>query len=412
MINRIYSCFILLFYTVSFSQTNNATFSPYSLFGLGKFNDNNTGITNSLGRSGIAIGTTNEINGLNPASLASMNRNSFFLDIGVKGEYNLYGDRSETDTKPTLFNFSNFTFALPIGKKSGVSVSLIPYTEVGYFFEGIINDIEGTQTKYTSNIVGSGGLNNFNFNYGRKLNSKMNVGISAKYYFGSIKQNEIVNLDQDLLTIVDENYYTGFKFEIGMQYQATEKLNFSSVLNFPSRLKGVRDREITKISSEIPTIIEAVEGANTNNYRTPLDFTIGLKYDFKEFYFIADHKKMFWSATNLEDGIGKYTDSNMYGFGIEYFRKKRQGQGGKTRYRIGFNYDDGNLKVRNKKISTSLFTTGIGIPLGNVYNSYLNFSYSYGSKGYVSSTLVKENYHSLSVNFCFEDLWFRKRLID
>ena len=72
---------IVLFFScssVSIAQYTNSTWSPYSLFGFGKFNDANTGVTNSLGKAGVAMFSEYEINGLNSASLARINRGSFF----------------------------------------------------------------------------------------------------------------------------------------------------------------------------------------------------------------------------------------------------------------------------------------------------------------------------------------------
>jgi hypothetical protein len=411
---RFQTLFLLFFTFTAFSQTTNSTFSPYSLFGLGKFNEANTGVTNALGKSGIAIASEYEINGLNPASLAKINRNSFFFDLGMKAEYNTYGDKNDTDAKPTLYNFSNISIAFPVGKKGGASLSLIPFTEVGYFFQGIVTNIEGTQTNSISNIIGSGGLNNINLNYARTINEKLNIGVSAKYYFGSIKQNEMVTLESGLLSIEDVNQYKGFKFETGLQYQATTALNLAVVMSFPSILKGSRDRNVTKIADQIPSILESTVGLKIKNYETPFDFTIGLKYDFKNYSLVSDYKKTFWGSTNMVDNIGKYTNSSVYGIGIEYFKKKTVhfGEKSKYRYRLGFNYDDGNLKVKNKKIANTSFTSGIGIPLGNSYNSFLNISYTYGNKGIISNTLIKENYHTLTLNFSFEDLWFKRRLLD
>lgn len=406
--------FALLITAISHSQYNNSNYSPYSVFGLGRFNDANTGITNSLGRSGVALGSEYEINGLNPASLATIGRNSFFFDIGLKAEYNAYGDKKNTDTKQTLYNFSNLTFAFPIGKKSGLSVSLLPYTEVGYYFQGIVTDIEGTGTNTFSTITGSGGLNSFTVNYGRLINQKMSIGLSAKYFFGSIKQTELVQIENDLLSIEDINYYKGYKFEVGMQYKISKKLSSGATVNFPSILNGSRDREVTKLVNETTETIESNEGAYIDNYKTPFDFAIGVKYDYKSYSFLTDYKRTFWSSTGIVDNIGKYTDSNIIGIGLEYFRKSEGTIRSKSnnRYRLGYNFDDGNLKVNGQKIANSTLTAGVGFPFGTNYGNYLNISYSYGSKGLISNTLVKENYHTVTFNLSFGDSWFQKRLFD
>jgi hypothetical protein len=408
---------IVLFFScssVSIAQYTNSTWSPYSLFGFGKFNDANTGVTNSLGKAGVAMFSEYEINGLNSASLARINRGSFFFDMGLKTEFNTYGNRSDTDTKQTIYNFSNLSFAFPVGKKSGVSISLLPFTEVGYFFQGIVTDIEGSNIGTYSNINGKGGLNSFNVSYGRLINERFSLGLSAKYYFGSIEQTETLLLDDELLSLQDVNYYKGFKFELGLQSQLTPKLTTGLTLNFPSILNGSKDRVVNRIVDNIATTIDELDGIEIKDYKTPFDFTVGFKLNNGNFSFLADYKRTFWSSTGIEDNIGEYTDSNVIGFGMEYYKRNNNllKQKSKFRYRFGLNYDDGNLRVNGNKISNSSITTGIGIPISKSYNTYMNFSYSFGSKGIVSNTLVRENYHVLTLNLSFEDLWFRKRLID
>ena len=409
MINKyLQFVFFLLLYNSVFSQANNLTSSPYSLFGLGVQNESNIGITNSLGKSGVALTSENELNGLNPASLASFKPNNFFFDVGLKGTYNSFGDKSSSSSMPS-FGFSNISLGFPLNDKSGFSLSLIPFTEVGYFFQGLVETIDGSGETYLSNINGSGGLNNVNLNYGRKFFGKLNLGISAKYLFGNIKQTEIVNLGRDLLTIADKNYYGGFVLGAGMQYQVTPKLNFSSVINFTSNINGSKDRAVQKIVTGASSAsLEDSKNINIKDYKIPTEITIGVKYDFKNYYFVGDYKRSFWNSINQKDNIGRYVDSNVFGFGVERFTSADSYKKRTCRYRIGYNFDDGNLKVLNKKIATSIFTAGIGIPFGSNKKSFLNVSYSYGSKGLVSNILVKEYYHTVTFNFDFADNWFIK----
>jgi hypothetical protein len=402
---------MFLVFSAGFSQVNNLTSSPYSLFGLGKVNESNIGITNSLGKTGIALTSENELNGLNPASLATMKLNNFFFDLGFKGEYNNFGDKSSESNMPT-FGFTNISFGFPLNNKSGASISLIPFTEVGYFFQGLVQNVDGSTDTFKSSIIGSGGLNSVNFNYGRKITSKFNVGMSIKYLFGNIKQQEIVTLSSDLLMFDETNRYNGFVLGMGAQYQAIPKLNISSVVNFKSNLKGSKDRTVQKFTSGFPTNIESTADIQIKDYKMPLEVTFGIKYDFKSYYFVSDYKKTFWTATHQKDNIGRFVDSNVFSIGVEKYNNSEFIFKNGFRYRIGYNFDDGNLSITNRKISSSSYTAGIGIPIGSNKKSYLNISYSYGSRGLISNTLVKENYHTVTFNLDFADKWFVRRKYD
>ena len=81
-------------------------------------------------------------------------------------------------------------------------------------------------------------------------------------------------------------------------------------------------------------------------------------------------------------------------------------------YRAGFNYDNGNLEVNNKRVKNQSINLGIGMPLNSSSNSMINIGYSYGSKGQITNGLIKENYHLLSINLSLEGIWFQKRKID
>lgn len=407
MATRIIVFIFLLFVKVGFSQTNNLTSSPYSLFGLGKINESNVGITNSLGKSGVSLSSENELNGLNPASLGTIKLNSFFFDVGLKSEFNNFENKSSS-TNNSTFGFSNISFGLPLNRSSGVSLSLIPYSNVGYDFQGIVEYVDGSTENTTSTISGSGGINNVNVNYGKKINEKLNFGVSAKYLFGTINQTEVVTIDQDYLSIQDKNYYGGFGLGLGVQYQMTNKWNFSSVVNFTSTLKASKDRIVQKIVNDAVSEVENSEDIELSNFKIPTEIIVGFKYAHKNYYFVADYKRSFWSSLNQRDDIGDFVDSNSFGVGVEYLAKSNT-LFKNCRYRLGYNLDDGNLSINNKKISTNTLTAGIGIPFGVNKKSYLNISYSYGDKGFISNTLIKENFHNLTLNLSFGDNWFVKR---
>lgn len=404
--------YIFLLFSLSvFSQTTNLTSSPYSLYGLGKINEYSNGVLNSLGYGGISMNNDYELNILNPASLGNISQNAFILDVGVKGEINHFGDNTDSDKKPT-FNFSNISFGLSIDKKSGVSLSLIPYSEVGYVFQGIVNSFEGNQDTYFSNILGSGGVNVFNINYGRKINKKINLGLTFKYFFGSINQTEIVYLDDDNLFFESDTNYKGLGLSTGIQYKIINNLILSNTITFPTNLIATKDLKVSKLVDQNYSIINETYDEKINSFNIPYEITFGFKYDLKKYSFIGDFKQSFWSILNQTDDVGKFVDNYKFNFGIERQTINELNFKSKLRYRVGFSYDQGNLLVNNNRISNMSYTAGISIPINSQKNTYLNFSYAYNSKGLVSNTLIKEKSHSISLNLNLFDIWFKKRVIE
>lgn len=393
------------------AQTGNLTSSPYSLFGLGKQNEIGSGKTNALGKSGIALGSESEINSLNPASFATIPKNSVFFDIGLKTESSRYvSSKDEQDNN--ISNFSNVSMALAFDEKSGIGFSLFPYTDVGYNVAAVSGTIEGTSDLYTSNVYGTGGLNNFQFNYGRKITGRLNLGARMNYYFGKINEVETVALQSDYLIIDESHRYKGIQFSLGAQYKLRNNLGLGFIINLPTSLSGSKEQTVSSVIGGVETDIETGTQSKINSFKMPAEIGIGTKYTFKAFTFNADYKMSFWKGSNDDDNsIGEFSNQQFLGGGIEYFKGGRN-YFERTRFRIGGNYDTGYMSVQGSKIKNTAFTAGIGLPLGLRGNTLLNLSYSYGQRGQVSNTLIRENYHLISINLSLEEIWFTKRLFE
>lgn len=410
-INRLAVVALLLTGTFAYSQANNLTSSPYSLFGLGSLNPTSTGITNALGKSGSALSSETAINNLNPASYAEIPKNIFMFDIGMKGEKSYYTN-AQDNTSNTNSNFSNMSFAFALSDRSAIGLTLTPYSDVGYSLQGVTGAIEGSQQTYISDITGSGGLNNVGLNYGRKLSSKFNIGVTGTYYFGKIEQRELITLDSDYLNVTADNYYKGVRATLGMQYKPTAKFTFASVITSPTTLSGTQDRSVYKnvdaITSEVETVSHDLAGFNL-----PLEATVGFKYNVTNTITVnADYKRSFWNSTNMSDNIGKFVDQDFVGMGAEYFSNKpRADYLGRIKYRLGYNMDNGYLEVKDTRIKNFAITSGLGLPLSKG-GSTLNISYSYGQRGLISHTLIQEKYHLITINLSLGDIWFIKRKFD
>lgn len=128
----------------------------------------------------------------------------------------------------------------------------------------------------------------------------------------------------------------------------------------------------------------------------------------------VDYKKSFWENTSQSDFIGDYVDQSYIGLGAEYTPEIRSPNYWKrVRYRGGFNYDNGNLSIKGNRINNYSVNVGAGFPIGATRrNSLINFSYSYAQRGQVLNGLIKENLHTLTLNFSLQDFWFVKRKID
>ena len=413
MTNKINLIFTFIFLSagqisISQSNSNNLSSSPYSLYGLGLSNDISTGKTNGLGKTGIAIPSNTLINNLNPASFAAVPKGSFLFDIGIKAERETLFENGKIEPKFNA-NFSNIAIAFPITKNSGFGLTLIPFTNVGYSISGVETGIDGSTDTFLSDINGSGGLNDLKLNFGYSINDKIRLGLSGSYLFGIIKEEEINTINESILNISEESYYNGFRLGIGLQYKLNDKISIGGIVNLPTYLSGSQTRTVI-VNGDEPNETED----NLESFKLPLEMGFGLQAKLNEkLYFNIDYKKNFWDTTNQSDFIGDYVDQDFIGFGAEFTPERNStNYWQRINYRAGFNMDNGNLAIKDERVTNYALNIGLGLPINTRRHSSFNLGYAYGQKGQVTNSLIKENYHTLTLNFSLEDLWFVKRKIN
>ena len=414
----VYYAFLLFFSIKIIAQSNSLSSSPYSLYGLGQTNEISTGKINGLGKSGIAMTSSTFINNSNPASFAGIPSNSFFYDFGFKAETNTLTENGRKNSN-LVANFSNIAIAFPLSEKSGFGVTLIPFTSVGYTLSNIESNIEGSTNSFYTDVDGEGGINNLKLNYGYALSNKLRLGLTGSVLFGQITQTQtsyiplVANnmVSTNIISLYDENYYSGFRLGSGLQYDISKNMSFGAIVNLPVTLNADNDRTATSSTESLET---SVSNRNIDDFKLPLEIGFGFESKFNEtFSFNLDYKKNFWDNTNQSDQLGTYVNQDFFGLGLQYAAKKSIPKFfDRLEYRAGFNYDNGYLEVNDQRIQNQSINLGIGIPLNSYSNSMINIGYSYGSKGQITNGLIKENYHLLSINLSLEGIWFQKRKID
>ncbi|WP_196893382.1 OmpP1/FadL family transporter [Aureivirga marina] len=405
--NIIFIVFCLIGFKI-FAQTNKFTSSPYSIFGLGVFNESNFGKINTLGKSAIAIPSSDFINSSNPAAFSSFNENSFLFTIGMKSQTETLEQNANSEKRINA-TFSGIALAFPISKNSGLGISLTPYTNVGYLFKDVEFEIEGSQETYLADIEGSGGLNNFQVNYGYKLMENLRIGISASYYFGKITDLETNYINRERLVIEIQNYYRGIQFKNGIQYDVNNTFSLGATVTFPTKLNGEQKRYIAVLGEEAIETNDDVEA-----FKLPFEVGIGFyKKLSPKVALNLDYRRSFWKSTNQHASFGDFVDQDNFGLGMEFIPKKNGiTYSQRIQYRFGLNYDTGNVLVNKDRVKNYSVNLGLGLPLNKRTSSLIDINYSYGRKGELSNDLIQENYHMLNLSLDLEGFWFQKSKIN
>ena len=390
-----------------FSQSNNLTGSPYSLFGLGVESNSGTGRNSGIGNTGISLDSDYGLNLYNSAAFASLSPDEFILDFGGVSEFVSLSGNDISEQKST-YNFSNISIGFNSDGKYGMGLTLKPSTSVGYSLVGLQSNIEGDNEQFTTNIEGSGGLNEARLDYGRKINDNLNIGIKASYLFGKIEETESIVTTSSYLEVSETNYYRGAQLGLGLQYNLLDKHDFGFTGDFPTVLNGTIDIIIGKYSNSAYTLLEETVDETIDDFYIPLKLGFGYSTRFKNLLLSADYNKSFWSTTDQSDAIGDYVDQDIYSIGAAYTIDRTSKKFWKrVDFRMGLNYNSGYLEVDDTKIDTYTASLGMGIPIGR--RSLLNISYSLGKKGTTESILIQEYVNTLSINLSLSDLWFQKR---
>lgn len=394
--------------SASFSQSISS--SPYSLYGVGSLYDSDFGSIPSMGSSGIALPSTDFINNLNPASLGFIPLNHFMLDVGGKAIATTYQSGSKSE-KRNNFQFSHFALAFPITKKSGFSIALRPYSSASYKISNLKLPILDSNESYYLTAGGSGGLNNFDFSYGYRLNEKLTVGASAALLFGNIVDDRTFTILNSITNIHKKTDYNGLRATIGSQYKIDSTFTIGTTIKLPAQIKGSKVQSVETITDNVYGSIESDIASEVDDYYMPLEIGVGVSKKFKKALNVTfDYQKSLWKDVKQSDLYGEYVNQDRFALGLAYLdeNKNFRRYWDRIQYFAVANFDTGYLEIDGKRVNNASISVGIKLPIENSLSS-LNISYSYGQKGRISNDLIKENYHKISLNLSLDGIWFVKR---
>lgn len=411
MKNRV-SFLVLVFFSCFWSYSQSIATSPYSLYGLGSLYESNFGLSAALGTTGIALSSDGFINNKNAASLVDIPANNFFFEIGGTGIQSSFENNLKTENRNN-FQFSHFAFAFPITKKSAFSLALMPYSSSSFKISGLKNPIiDSNNEYYYLDVIGTGGLNNLDVSYAYKLSDKLSLGLSASVLFGNTTDERTYTIGSSVTSIDKKVSYNGIRPILSSQFKMDPSLTFGLNVKSPTRVNASKIQSVTVSNDSGSSSLETDEQSDTDDFYLPFDIGIGVNKSFKnKFNVTFDYEKSFWDAVNQSDLYGNFSDQEKFSLGISYQKTKvSRNYLDRIRYGIGAHYDTGYLEVDNKKINDKNFSIGASFPLDHL-SSALFISYTYGSKGEVTNSLIQENYHKLTLNLNLDGIWFvRKKL--
>lgn len=385
--------------------------SPYSMKGYGLLGDRASSAQRTMGGVGYAMRDSRQINVMNPASYSAIDTMTFLFDIGA--DVGMYRSKEgSSHGKLTLGGLDYITMQVPIGRRMGASIGLLPFSDVDYSFgQKIVNGHAAYQ--------GSGGISEAYIGFSGRPAKGLSLGFNAGYLFGNILHDnyaiEGTTGAQSLYEMVMK--VQSFNMQFGLQYSVdlnrtnslTLGLTYTLGHNLHGTAYGTR-YDISNKENEPKRIGERhLQGFNS----LPHTFGAGLAYSRdRKLTVEADFTYQPWSKAKfgaIEDFSDAETFNDRYrgAVGFQYQARQRGAWLRKVAYRIGGYYEQDyqHLDVRaGDKVRQYGITCGFGLP--TPLRTRVNVGFEWRHRYSTPTTTVTENYYLFTLGINLSENWF------
>lgn len=393
--------------------------TPYSMYGYGVMGDRATSMQRQMGGVGYAMQSGRQINAMNPASYACIDSLTFLWDMGADVSFLWNKDRNASD-HTIGGGLSYITMEFPLSKHMGMSVGMVPLTQVGYSF--------GSDIKFgTRENQGTGGINEAYAGISGKWGG-FSIGANISYDFGTI-QNDVYatpsvgqSLFEHIMEIRDWSILIGAQYRqpIGRFNSVTAGVTYTPKKTFHGNT-WLTIQDLSSSSSVADTVAsESMKG----KYYSPQGIGVGIAYTHEKVHRIvveADFTWQQWSKarySDMADASGQvvfqgcqFADRRKFAVGAEYTHNIRGSYLERMPFRLGGFYTQDYLKIQGNQMKE------YGVTLGTAFSApqgktLINLGLEWRHRQTSPVNLLSENYLSVMVGVNFNELWFFKRKIN
>ncbi len=380
--------------------------SPYTIYGLGDIAQKGSGYNWSLGGTGIALRDGLSLNNINPASYTAI-RKPFTQLADFSFNVSIAQQTDQNNSSPSIYGtFSGAGFWFRLNQNLGLTIGLTPFSNVKY---NIIEEqtFTGIEGNYIVNYQGSGGLSQVYVGTAYELFNHFSLGVHGSYIFGKISHNQnVISGDVDYnVTIEKDLYLHTFHLDYGLQYWFTfmkEKIVLGATFSNENTFGGTYD---LNVSQGTDTLQES--SSPSEEYLLPTSYGGGVSWTHNnKWTFTSDYSFQKWSNATFEDGF-QIRDTHRLSVGISFLPNlnaqsyiKRMG------LNFGGYYKNTYLKLDGQGIDQYGVTAGMTLPTSGT--ALINIIYERSFRGVNTKNLINENFHHITFNLSFFDVWFKK----
>lgn len=414
---------LLLFMFIPKSATaQSGTNSPYSQFGIGMLADQATGYNRAMGGVAYGMHETNQVNPQNPASYAMTDSLTFLFDVGAALQVTNFKEGNRK-LNANNANFEYATMAFRVAPRLGMSVGLLPYSNIGYSYYSTDKVANGSSTSYTTSYNGSGGMRVMYIGAGWSPIKNVSIGANIGYIWGSYSRS-VVNQYSDENANTIGRYYqadmNSYKLDVGLQY--TFSLGKKNCITLGATYSPGHTLGGTAALDEISNatnVSDTTTYSHGKAFAIPTTIGAGLAwYHGKKIRLGVDYTLQQWSkcvapdltAKGYEVVKGMYKDRSKIAIGGDFVNNPTSRKYlDRVHVKAGASYATPYLMINGKEGPKEIAATiGFGLPISNSWNnrSMLNISAQWVQNS--ATGMIRENAFRINIGITFNEKWFQK----
>ncbi|MFC2130790.1 hypothetical protein ACFLSQ_05100 [Bacteroidota bacterium] len=380
--------------------------SNYSIFGLGDIDVNPGAAYEGLAGTSIAFPMDHSINSLNPALWSHITKTR--LMTGYKFNQSFMEDDEDNVLYQNNGKLSGISSIFVIDTSLGVAVSfgINPYSSVNYLISVPVDiSYEGLNVTGRTLYEGKGGVSLAYLGGSYNILNNLSVGALAFATFGVINSTVSTSFNDEnfFMSLTEtENRFKGYGYRLGILYEPVEGFNLGAFTEQHQSFEFEKDLTYASEFQNDTSFVDNLELTLPNAYGAGISYLTG------KFRIGADYK--IYKLKELNFNQGPNTEfRNLQIFSIGFSRLGSQSLSAhfldKATYNLGIGYKQLYYKINGQDIDEIYASFGMNIPV--VGTSIIDASFTFGSRGTTSNSLVREYYGRLSVDISIGETWFK-----
>ena len=432
MNKRLFATILTGAVTLSGMAQISKTLSPYSMYGLGVLADQSQGFNRGMGGLSMGLRGGTVVNILNPASYSAVDSLTMIFDLGVSGQITSFEEGGTKMNRKT----ADFDYAVSLFRvmpKMGVSVGVVPFSNVGYSFSSK-KLVDNSTLNSTGTYSGSGGFSQAFVGVGYEVVKGLSVGANFSYLWGNYEKSIYNVSNESYAKTTTKTYSTtvnSYKIDLGVQGQyAITRDNVLTVgATFGIGHKLGADADMSVINVDPQTSLSDTSSVQLSNaFRLPMTFGVGAALVHKRSLTIgADYAFEKWGNIAFPQSNENTSVYEMSGSVLRNRHKITLGADWipepnpmarssffkRIHYKVGASYATPYYYIKGADGPREIaLSAGFSVPIINSWNnrSLLNVSAQWVNSS--ASGFIKENTFRINIGLTFNERWFAKWKVD